>query len=266
MPVDFLLVNLGLIAGLFGLLWLVSLTIRDASIVDPAWGTAFVVIAWASFVRHPSPAPGAVDLSALVLAMVTAWGLRLSIYLAWRNLGKGEDFRYVRMRARFGPRFPIVSLFVVFLFQAVLAWVVALPVQVAQATIADAAFRTIDWLLVGSGVLLWAVGLAFETIGDLQLARFKASPANKGRVMDRGLWRYTRHPNYFGDFCAWWGIFLVCAATGAWWTVIGPIVMSILLIRVSGVALLEQTIGERRPGYAEYVRRTSAFFPRPPRD
>ena len=116
-----------------------------------------------------------------------------------------------------------------------------------------------------AGAVLWGVGLAFETVGDVQLARFKRDVESKGRVLDRGLWRYTRHPNYFGDFLVWWGLFLIAAATGAWWTVIGPVVMSVLLIRVSGAGLLERTIGERRPGYADYVRRTSGFFPRPPK-
>ncbi len=263
---DLLLLNLVLIAALMTLLWVVSLVVRDASIVDPVWGLAFVVIAWATFLRRPSPATEGFDLGPLVVVLVTIWGVRLSAYLAWRNLGKGEDYRYVRMRERFGPRFPIASLVVVFLLQALLAWIVSLPVQAAQVG-ADAASgaATPSFPLVAIGVALWAVGLFFETVGDLQLAAFKRDPANRGRVMDRGLWRYTRHPNYFGDFCVWWGLFLIAAATGAWWTVVGPILMSILLIRVSGAGLLEKTIGQRRPGYDEYVRRTSGFFPRPPR-
>ena len=136
----------------------------------------------------------------------------------------------------------------------------SLPAQAATTDLAVGAPPVL------AGIALWAVGLFFETVGDFQLARFKRDPANQGKVMDRGLWRYTRHPNYFGDFCVWWGLFLIAASTGAWWTVIGPIVMSVLLIRVSGAGLLESTIGDRRPGYAEYIRRTSGFFPRPPRD
>jgi steroid 5-alpha reductase family enzyme len=261
----FLLLNLLLIAGLMTLLWVVSLALRDASIVDPFWGLAFVVIAWSSFVRRPEPGPDVVDVSPLLVALVTIWGVRLSAYLGRRNLGKGEDYRYVAMRERYGPRFPIVSLGIVFLLQAFLAWVVSLPVQVAQAEPGAAAGSLVAPLIV-AGVVVWAVGLTFETIGDLQLARFKADPANRGQVMDRGLWRYTRHPNYFGDFLVWWGVFLVAASTGAWWTIVGPLLMTVLLVRVSGVAMLEKTIAERRPGYADYARRTSAFLPRPPKE
>lgn len=238
--------------------WLLSLRLRDASIVDIVWGLAFVLVA----VVVGIAGEGAGVRRALLATMVGIWGLRLAGYLAWRNLGHGEDYRYVAMRKKYGDRFPLVSLVVVFGLQGVLAWVVSLPVQLA----AGAAEPTDLGPLAALGVLLWAVGLGFETVGDAQLARFKADPANKGQVMDRGLWRYTRHPNYFGDFCVWWGLFLVAAETGPGrWGVIGPLVMSFLLLRVSGVAMLERTIGKRRPGYAEYVARTSAFFPRPPR-
>jgi steroid 5-alpha reductase family enzyme len=247
------------VVSLMTALWIISLAVRDASIVDPFWGLAFVAITWTAFVVGG----GGGSASILVPALVTIWGLRLSGYLAWRNIGKGEDYRYVRMRERFGPRFPLVSLFVVFLLQAGLAWTVSLPAQAG--TVGSIGSDGVASALVVAGIALWALGLVFETVGDLQLAAFKRDPANKGRVMDRGLWRYTRHPNYFGDFCVWWGIFLVAAATGAWWTIVGPILMSVLLIRVSGAALLERTIVDRRPGYAEYIRRTSAFFPRPPK-
>ena len=266
-----LLGNLVVVTALMTGLWLVSLVARDASIVDIFWGMAFIAIIWAQYAQSwlmqgpacadncAEPWPPATAL--IVPVLVTVWGLRLSVHLARRNLGKGEDFRYVRMRERFGPRFPLISLFTVFLLQAGLAWVVALPAQVATRTL-----ELEPWSPVAlAGIVLWAVGLAFETIGDQQLANFKRDPQNQGQVMDRGLWRYTRHPNYFGDFCVWWGIFLIAASIGAWWTVIGPILMSILLIRVSGAGLLEQTIGERRPGYADYARRTSGFLPRPPR-
>ena len=161
------------------------------------------------------------------------------------------------------PAFPLVSLGVVFLLQAGLAWIVSLPVQAGIQGSAGEALTIAA--RGGRHASCGAIGLAFETVGDLQLARFRRDPANQGQVLDRGLWRYTRHPNYFGDFLVWWGLFLIAAATGAWWTVIGPIVMSVLLIRVSGAGLLERTIGERRPGYDDYVRRTSGFIPRPPR-
>jgi steroid 5-alpha reductase family enzyme len=243
------------IALLMLVTWLVSLPLRDASIVDIVWGLGFVAVAWVTWVRGNGGPRGT-----LLLVMVTLWGLRLAAYLAWRNLGKGEDFRYQAMRRKIGPAFPIVSLFTVFGLQGVLTWVVSLPLPVAMADDGDIS------ALALLGVASWAVGLFFETVGDAQLARFKADPANQGQVMDHGLWRYTRHPNYFGDFCVWWGIWLVAAdAPHAWLTVIGPIVMSTLLLRVSGVALLERSIGRRRPGYDEYVRRTSAFLPRPPK-
>jgi steroid 5-alpha reductase family enzyme len=265
------LATLVLAAAFMSILWLVSLAVRDASIVDPFWGLTFVLIAWGTYVlgyvmqgpaclpegcESPWPPPAAL----VVPILVTIWGLRLSIYLAWRNFGKGEDYRYVRMRERFGARFPIASLVVVFLLQAGLAWVVSLPVQATRAIDLQPAAP-----LFVAGVALWALGLAFETLGDLQLAAFRRDPANRGRVLDSGLWRYTRHPNYFGDCCVWWGLYLVAASTGAWWTIVGPILMTVLLVRVSGAALLERTIADRRPGYAEYVRRTSGFFPRPPR-
>ncbi len=253
-----LLLAAAAVAALLFATWLVSLVVRDASIVDIVWGLAFVVIA----VTVGVAGDGAPARRALLAVLVGIWGLRLSGYLAWRNLGHGEDYRYRAMRARYGPRFGLISLVVVFGLQALLAWVVSLPVQLA----AEAATPTAIGPLAWAGVALWAVGLAFEAVGDAQLARFKADEANAGQVMDRGLWRYTRHPNYFGDFCIWWGIFLVAAEAGpARWGVVGPLVMSFLLLRVSGVALLEKTIGTRRPGYAAYAARTSAFFPRPPR-
>lgn len=268
---DLYLVNLAAVVALMVVLWLASLVLRDASIVDPFWGVAFVLIAWTQFATwfylsgpacDTSPCRPYTEVGILLPILVTIWGLRLSLYLGWRNRGKGEDFRYQAMRRRFGGAFPVVSLGVVFLLQAALAWIVSLPVQ---AGIQGSAGEPLTSPLVIAGTVLWGIGLAFETVGDLQLARFKRDPASKGRVLDTGLWRYTRHPNYFGDFLVWWGLFLVAAATGAWWTVFGPVVMSILLIRVSGAGLLERTIGERRPGYADYVRRTSGFFPRPPR-
>ncbi len=259
-----LAVNLAVIAALMTGLWLVSLAVHDASIVDPVWGMAFVVIAWSTFLQTGGfgGGPPAGDARrGFIVALVTVWGVRLSLHLARRNLGKGEDFRYVRMRERFGPRFWLASLFVVFLLQAGLAWVVSLPVQAGQITGGYAPLGPLD----GLGFVVWLVGLVFETVGDAQLAAFRADPSNRGRVMDRGLWRYTRHPNYFGDFCVWWGLWLVAVAAGAPWTVVGPLLMSVLLIRVSGKGLLETTIGERRPGYADYVARTSGFIPLPPR-
>lgn len=240
------------------LLWAISVVIRDASIVDIYWGFGFVLVAWVAF----AIGDGAYSRQLLLTALVTIWGLRLTVYLAWRNLGKGEDYRYVAMRERWGPRFPLVSLGTVFLLQGALQWIVSLPVQAAQVPESPEGLIWLDWV----GVAAWAIGLCFETVGDLQLARFKADPANEGKVLDRGLWRYTRHPNYFGDFMVWWGLYVIALSTGdAWWSIIGPIVMTVLLMRVSGVGMLEKTITSRRPGYEEYIARTSAFFPRPPK-
>lgn len=253
-----LLASAGAIALLMVATWLISLKMRDASIVDIVWGLGFVVVAATAAVVGE----GFADRRLLLVSLVGVWGLRLSGYLAWRNLGHGEDYRYVAMRKKYGSRFWWISLFQVFALQGALMWIVSLPVQLSATADRPASFGPLAY----AGVAVWTVGLLFETIGDAQLARFKSDPQNKGQVMDQGLWRYTRHPNYFGDFCVWWGIFLIAAETVAGrYGIIGPIVMSFLLIRVSGVAMLERTIGKRRPGYAEYVARTSAFFPRPPK-
>ncbi|MCU1369123.1 MAG: putative rane protein [Ilumatobacteraceae bacterium] len=253
-----LLASAAAIAVLMIVTWLVSLLVRDASIVDIIWGAGFVVVA----ITAAAVGDGFDDRRYLLLALVGAWGVRLSSYLAWRNLGHGEDYRYVAMREKHGDRFWLVSLYQVFLLQGALMWVVSLPVQLSATADAPASFGLLAYL----GIAVWTVGLLFESVGDAQLTAFKAKPENKGRVMAGGLWRYTRHPNYFGDFCVWWGVFLIAAETvPGRFGIIGPIVMSTLLIRVSGVAMLEKTIGKRRPGYADYIERTSAFFPRPPK-
>lgn len=251
---DLLVVTATVIVASVVILWLVSLVLRNASIIDLFWGFGFVVIAWTGWLVLAGDGG---DRRRLILVLVTVWGLRLAGYLTWRNSGKGEDFRYQAMRKRWGRRFPLVSLATVFLLQAFLMLVVSLPVQAGMLT--GGALGVIA--VVGVG--LWLVGLVFETIGDLQLASFKRDRANHGKVMDRGLWRYTRHPNYFGDFCVWWGLYLVALTPSTWWTAVGPLLMSFLLLRVSGVRLLEKDITNRRPGYAEYVDRTNAFFPGP---
>jgi steroid 5-alpha reductase family enzyme len=237
------------------LLWLLSLLLRDASIVDIWWGPGFAALAVFS---HRLAGGG----NTLVTAMTVLWGLRLGAYLLWRNAGAGEDPRYAAMRRHHGERFPWVSLVSVFGLQGTLMWFVCLPVQVANFAGPAQGFGA----FAAVGALIWATGLTFESIGDWQLARFLAEPDSAGRVMDRGLWRYTRHPNYFGDFCVWWGIFTAALpAPGVFLTLLSPAVMSFFLLRVSGVVLLERSIGKRRPGYAEYARRTSAFVPLPPR-
>lgn len=246
-----------LILGLTIFVWLISVVMRDVGIVDIFWGLGFVVVAWASLVMRNDYSWH----SLILVGMVTIWGARLTIHLAKRNLGEPEDYRYRSMRDRMGHRtFWWASLFIVFWLQGAIMWVVALPVQVGIAV----APNLNVWNALA--LIVWLTGLMFEAVGDYQLARFKANPDNQGKVLDRGLWRWTRHPNYFGDFLVWWGIFgWVATSYVGLWTVISPIIMSVLLMRVSGVTLLEKTISKRRPGYEEYVRRTNAFFPGPPK-
>ncbi len=237
-------------------LWTASVRKRDASIVDVFWGPGFAAIAWTSVaVSGPSPR------GALVAALATVWGLRLAAHLARRRRGQGEDRRYAAMRAAHGERFAFVSLFTVFLLQAALMWSVSLPLQAAAAIRPGSPLGFLE----AAGAAIFGVGLAFEAVADAQLARFLADARSRGGVMQKGLWRYSRHPNYFGDFLVWWGLGIASLATGARWTLAGPALMTVLLLRVSGVTLLEKTIGERRPAYAAYAARTSPFFPRPPR-
>ncbi|QDT68499.1 hypothetical protein MalM25_14220 [Planctomycetes bacterium MalM25] len=246
-----MLTNLAAVLLMHSVVWLVSLAKRDVSIVDLFWGIGFAVITWLSLLTT-TPTP----LGWLLVGMVTVWAFRLSGYLTWRNWGEPEDKRYAAMRDRWGPSFPLASLLIVFVLQAVLTWIVALPLQTAILHGGPIS----GWAL--AGVVVYATGLFFESVGDYQLAHFKADPANRGRVLDSGLWRYTRHPNYFGDFLVWWGVYLVSVQAGfVWWTLIGPVVMSILLMKVSGVTLLEKSLGERLGAYGEYTRRTNAFFP-----
>lgn len=249
--------GLGWLLCVMCLLWLLSLWLRNASIVDPFWGTGFVLLAWWSGLQYPAIGPRAL----LMCGLVTVWGLRLSLYLLWRNAGHGEDYRYASMRRQHGPRFWWISLGTVFLLQGGILWLVALPILMTTAPTAQSAWNVWDL----AGVFLWGLGLTFEVVGDWQLAAFQSDPGNRGQVLRRGLWRYTRHPNYFGDFCVWWGLYLIAVAGGAWWTLFSPLLMSILLMRISGVTLLEATIEERRPDYAAYRRSTNAFFPGWPR-
>ena len=239
-------------------LWLLSLVTRDVSIVDIFWGLGFILVAHVARTTAGAHDPRAW----LVTVLVTIWGLRLALYLLWRNWGQGEDYRYAAMRAHYGERFRWVSLCTVFGLQGVLMWFISLPVQIAVTAGAPATLTGLDAI----GLACWTVGFGFEAIGDWQLARFKADPATRGTVMDRGLWAYTRHPNYFGDALAWWGLYLIAAATpsGAW-TVLSPVVMTVLLMRVSGVALLERKLKKTRPEYAAYCRRVNAFVPWFPR-
>jgi len=252
-----LLLNLGgLLASLLGV-WLLSLLSQDVSIVDVFWGIGFVLVAGISVSLVDSTPPRAWLLAGLTFL----WGLRLAGYLGWRKFGKPEDYRYRALRESYGHKFWIISLFLVFGLQGGLIWLISWPLQVAP-------FGSGEWNgLDIVGMILWTIGFLFEAVGDFQMARFKADPANKGRLFSGGLWRYTRHPNYFGDFLVWWGLALLAFSGGApWWIIISPLTISFLLIRVSGVTLLEKSLQSRTQGYEEYMRRTSSFFPWPPKN
>ena len=238
-------------------LWIVSLIKKDASIVDIFWGLGFVMVGLASWQLSDANSQRGTALAVLT----TLWGVRLGGYLYWRNHGKGEDFRYQAMRKHYGSKFALKSLLIVFGLQGVLMWIVSLPVQLGQMT-NDAKIGVVGFI----GIAVWAVGFLFESVGDIQLARFKSNSANAGKVMDKGLWKFTRHPNYFGDACAWWGIALIAAESRiGLFGIIGALVMNILLLKYSGVPILEKSINKRRPGYEEYQRRTSSFVPRMPK-
>jgi steroid 5-alpha reductase family enzyme len=235
--------------------WLISLLRNDVSIVDSLWSLMFLLAAGV----YAGLSEGNGTRTVVVLVLVAIWAMRLSVYITWRNHGQPEDYRYQEIRANNEPGFRYKSLYIVFVLQALLAWVISLPL--AAAISGQTEIGVLDY----AGFALWVVGVFFEALGDLQLSRFRKNPANKGRVLDTGLWRYTRHPNYFGNFTLWWGFYLVALSAGGWWSIVSPLLMSFLLLKVSGVALLEKDISSRRPEYQRYIRRTNAFFPGFPR-
>jgi steroid 5-alpha reductase family enzyme len=252
-----LFVNLGVVLALMTAVWIVSVYRSEASLIDPFWGAGFVLIAWVSLLLSRQPSARVL----LLAILTTLWGGRLSVFLLWRNWGHGEDRRYAAMRSKRPESFWWTSLFTVFLLQGVLLWFISFPIQVAIFRNALNPLGLFDVL----GLAIWLIGLFFEAVGDWQLARFTSNPENAGKVLDRGLWALTRHPNYFGDFCIWWGLYLIAASGGAGWTVLSPLLMTVFLMKVSGVGLLERTIVNRRPEYAQYQARTNAFFPGPVR-
>jgi len=250
------LVSLAALMGFALLGWLISLWRDNVSIVDSMWSLMFVVALVVYLATaHSSVTGGAGWRGLLVLSLVSIWAVRLSTYITWRNHGQPEDYRYQEIRRNNQPGFRYKSLYIVFGLQGFLAWVICLPTLAAVS--GQAPPGPLDFV----AVLLWLTGMAFETIGDAQLARFKARATNDGKVLNSGLWRYTRHPNYFGEFLIWWGYFLLAVAAGGAWTIVGPLLMSFLLLRVSGVRLLEKDISDRRPAYQQYKRSTNAFFP-----
>lgn len=236
------------------LAWLISVRLRNVGIIDIFWGPAVAGAGLTWLLQTEAQTRGM-----LAVLLAGLWAVRLALHLLWRGLGRGEDRRYREIRARHEPHFALKSLYLVFGLQAVLAWLIAAPLFGAvsstdQPGVVDAV-----------AILLWASGFALQATADLQLARFQRRDGSGQAVMSDGVWRYSRHPNYFGEALMWWGIWLIAAAGGAWWTFFAPLLLTVLLLKVSGVALTERDIATRRPEYLDYIRRTSAFVPLPPR-
>jgi steroid 5-alpha reductase family enzyme len=251
---DIYFIALLLIMGLMVMLWLFSVFLKNVSIVDLFWGAGFVMAAAVYYYLGK----GHIDRKIIVLILAAIWGLRLSIYLAWRNVGKGEDFRYQQFRQKYGAnRYWWISFFQTFLLQGGLMWLISAPLLGSMHEGAGIDLNFLDFF----GIFIWSVGFVFEAGGDFQLARFKADPASKGKVLDKGFWRYTRHPNYFGDVMIWWGFAFFALAAGSYLPVFGAILMTLLIIKVSGVALLEKSLNESKPEYRAYIGKTSAFLP-----
>jgi len=251
---EVLMFNAALVALAMVVLWLLSLRLKDAGIVDIFWGLGFVLVSWSTFAVVPTGLRGVI-----LTVLTTVWGVRLAGYIGRRNHGKGEDSRYKAMRDYRGNSFWWFSLISVFALQGVVMWLISLPVQIGQ--VAEASMGILNF----AGVGIWLIGFLFESVGDYQLAKFKSIPDSRGKVMDRGLWRFTRHPNYFGNAMIWWGLFFVAATWSTVWLVISPIFMTFLLVKVSGVALLERNLAGRSEEYRDYIQRTSAFIPWPPK-
>jgi steroid 5-alpha reductase family enzyme len=246
--------NFSILFGVMSFIWFLSLFLKNAGIIDIFWGVGFIIVAWMTFFI----ADGYVGRKLLVTAAVTAWGLRLSIHIFLRNFGLPEDRRYAAIRKKMGKHFWWRSFFEVFGLQAILLWLISLTVQVAQISPVPDRLGRLDIV----GIVVWTIGFAVECISDQQLTMFKADPENKTKVMDKGLWRYSRHPNYFGESLVWWGFFLIgMSVPGGVGALISPALITFLLLRVSGVPLLERNIAYRRPGYKAYIRRTSSFIP-----
>lgn len=235
-------------------LWIISVRIKNVSIVDLFWGFGFVMAGLIYFLHTK----GFETRKTLLMILVSIWGIRLSIYLAWRNIGKGEDFRYQKFRKDYGEhRYWWISFFQTFLLQGILMWLISAPLLGAQFYAAKNQLGILDFI----GVFIWIIGFVFESGGDIQLARFKTEPANKGKVLNTGFWHYTRHPNYFGDAAVWCGYGLICLSAGSYVPLLGSILMIAIIIKVSGVALLEKTLSVTKPAYKEYIEKTSAFIP-----
>ena len=242
------------IIAFMSLLWIISVILKNASIVDLFWGFGFVLSSGYFFMSTEGFSPRKI----ILMILVFIWGMRLSLYLTWRNYGKGEDFRYREFRKKYGEkRYWWISFFQVFILQGILMWLISAPLLGAQYYGGEKSLNILDI----AGIALWITGFMFEAGGDYQLAVFKANPSNKGKVMDSGFWRYTRHPNYFGDSAVWWGYGLICLAAGSYLPLLGSVLMTLMIIKVSGVALLEKSLKEQKPEYRAYVEKTSSFIP-----
>jgi steroid 5-alpha reductase family enzyme len=242
------------ILGFMLLLWAISLLIKNSSIVDIFWGFGFVASTWLYFFLSPE---GVFIRKIILLALVTIWGMRLTLHILLRNWKKPEDFRYQKWRKESGNSWWIRSLFKVFLLQGLLMWIISAPLLAAQYFRTNTSLIWLDYL----AILIWLIGFYFETMGDAQLSQFRANPENKGKLLNTGVWHYTRHPNYFGDSAQWWAFYFLALAAGGWWAFFSPILMTLFLIKVSGVALLEKTLADTKPGYREYMANTSSFIP-----
>lgn len=252
-----LLAGLAAVLILFAILWAVSLRLENASIADVAWGPGILVIGLTYYFSGPFIDGAAGSPRALLtLALVATWAIRLAVHIGLRQREHGEDARYMKWRDEYEESWWWISYFKVFLLQPVIAWVVSLPIYFAIVSLAPTSLTIVDYL----GIVLFVGGLAFESIGDEQLRRFRADRKNKGKVLDTGLWKYTRHPNYFGECVLWWGLGIIGLATGGVPGLLGPAVLTYLLLYISGVTLLESTLKEK-PGYAQYVAKTPAFLP-----
>ena len=236
--------------------FLLALWRRRNDLADIAWGGGFIVAALTAVLLQTGLTPRA----RLVVLLVILWGLRLAVHIGLRNLGKGEDERYRKWREEWGRHWLLRSYLQVFLLQGFLLYLISLPV------IWTILAKPSPWTgLDAIGLAVWIVGFFFEALGDFQLAQFKKDPAHRGKIIQQGLWRYSRHPNYFGEVTLWWGIYLLALSTpGGWVTIIGPLAITFLILKVSGIPLLEKKY-TNNAAFQEYARRTSAFFPLPPR-
>lgn len=256
-------INLGICIASFVILWGIGCAIKDVTFVDAWWALGLAFMAVTTFFQ----ADGSPERMQLLLILSGIWGLRLGLYILWRWRSHGPDRRYVKMLSRAqetkGWSYPVAAWRMVFMFQAPILWIVSLPVQLGQLSTQPAAVGTIGWIAAG----LVVFGILFESLADFQLVRFKANPANEGKVLDSGLWRYTRHPNYFGDLCVWFGLWVIAAETGVLGiaSIAGPLLLLLMFVKYSGGPSYEKRLTYQRPGYAEYIARTSSLIPWPPK-